>query len=431
MGRMIRLLDKPLRAFTIYAFVVLAASIPVYYLIVDSIWSREIDEHNQLMATATIKNLTKYSRDASIDSAVYIWNKIRPNTRINHVSGLRPDSIYNQYRENPYAEGDINRYQGLVRYFTIHGKSYAIAIETNMEESSETIAAITLAAFLLSALLITGFILLNRQISGKLWRPFHNTLRQMQQFDLNTQQKPVFAPTGIIEFEQLNREIQQLIAGNIEVYRQQKEFTENASHELQTPLAIVSSKIDLLLQDEMLSGRQSELIFDAGQALSRMARLTRNLLLLARLESNQYPETEVTDIAATLNNVVDSMADFAEGKNINLQLQNQATVKIETNAVLLEILLGNLLMNAVRHSSAGACVGITFNGHVLQIDNPGTDGLNPSGLFKRFGTVAKNTPGSGLGLAIVKQIGNRYNWPVQYSFANNRHCFTVIFGQNA
>src|SRR5690606_20238110 len=135
----------------------------------------------------------------------------------------------------------------------INGKWYHLRIETNVEETDETMLAITIVTLLFFVLLVIGFIMLNRQIAKKIWQPFRNTLEKLKSFDLTTRQAVSFDQTDIEEFEELNQSLQKLINKNILVYTQQKIFIENASHELQTPLAVLKSKMNLLLQHKNIT----------------------------------------------------------------------------------------------------------------------------------------------------------------------------------
>ena len=185
---MIKLLDKPLKAFTTYAMVVLLCSIPVYFLIIDLIWVHEINEHNQIVAEVTKKNLTRLNfNEARMKSAISLWNRLQPETKIQEVREIKNDSTYNVYRKDTYTtEGGYDRFQGLVTYFEINHKRYSLTVEANVEESYETIIAITAITIIFFIILLIGFIKLNKRISLKLWRPFYQTLEKIKAFDLSS-----------------------------------------------------------------------------------------------------------------------------------------------------------------------------------------------------------------------------------------------------
>lgn len=426
-----QLLNKPLRAFTSYAFVVLACSIPAYYFIMDYIWISELDEHNRIIAARTKHSLNSIgNNEQQIAQHVEFWNQLQPNTTLKPTSSLKPDSIYNLYKQKPFTlDKDIDRFQGLVTYFNIHDKPYQLTVETNVEESHETILSITLVTLLFFVLLLFGFILINKKISAKLWQPFYDTLEKLQTFNLDEQKNIAFSTSDIAEFASLNEVLTKLIGANVSAYQHQKEFTENASHELQTPLAILQTKLELLLQNRALNKEQSQHIEEARRALTRATRINKNLLLLAKIENQQYTERQPLKLKEVVIENLDLFIDYAASKKICFVQQIEAEVAIEGNKHLVDILVANLLLNAVKHNVEGGDIHIHLSSTKLSIANTGQDSLDTKALFKRFGRVAQ-TPGTGLGLAIVKEICVQHGWDIVYQFQDGQHCFLINFSES-
>ncbi|MGY4384996.1 signal transduction histidine kinase [Pedobacter sp. UYP24] len=426
MGNM-KLLDKPLKAYTRYAMLVLLASIPVDFLMVDWIWIHEVNEHNLIVSESTKQNLKSLQlSNAQLDQATKLWNQLTPETRLHEVEKLAADSNYTIYRKNTYIPNKgFDRYHGLVSYFELNGRFYSITVETNVEESYETIFGITAITVVFFIILLVGFIKLNKRISGRLWKPFYQTLEKMRSFDLSNHKNIAFEPSNIVEFEEMNAEINKLIIGNVSAYNQQKEFTENASHELQTPLAIVQSKLDILLQDPSLTNDQSAIIEETNNALSRISRINKNLLLLAKIDNQQFMDKETFNVLPILKDLLKSLSVFAADKPIHLTAVSEPV--IEGNKMLVDIMLTNLLMNAIRHTGNDAEIVILLDGNQLSISNQGETELDSARLFQRFGSTSKHTPGSGLGLSIVREICERYGWTISYEYLHNLHTFKVIF----
>ena len=160
-----------------------------------------------------------------------------------------------------------------------------------------------------------------------------------------------------------------------------------------------------------------------------MSRVNKNLLLLTKIENSQYMEKDTIEVQELLANLIPQFETIAAGKQIKLTIQLQAAVSINGNRALVEILLNNLITNAIRHSEAGSNVLIELTPISFIISNPGERSLQTEQLFKRFASATIQQPGTGLGLAIVKQICNRYGWIIQYAFNNGRHVFTLHFVQ--
>ena len=347
---MSKLLSRSLKRFVVYAAVVLACSIPVYYFILSELWRYEMAEHN-----------------------------------------------------------------------------IALSPEAGREDSFLIIGTVTALTVLFFCLLLAGLVFLNRRSSRKLWHPFYDSLHKIRGFDLSSQQSIRFEQTDIAEFAELNEQLNKLIAGATKAYNQQKEFADNASHELQTPLAIIQSKLDLLLQSQSLITEQYNIIEDAHKALTRVGRINKNLLLLTRIDNSQYMDEEVIDFTALVQNTIELFSGFATTKQILLENDLTDAVTISGNKELVGILLNNLLNNAIQHSPAGSTVHIKLSGQALVLSNKGSAPLNPQQLFKRFGVAQSGSPGTGLGLALAKQIADRYQWRLTYAFDQDCHIFSLHF----
>jgi len=296
------------------------------------------------------------------------------------------------------------------------------------EDTFIIIGAVTLLTVVFFIVMLGGFILLNRRISRRLWQPFYLSLEKIKNFRLDQQNPIQFDNPDILEFSELNQSLDRLITGNIDVFSQQKEFAENASHELQTPLAIIQSKLELLLQSTTLNDKQYDIIEDALKALARVSRINKNLLLLTKIEGSQYMDKENVDLSRLLMKTVPLFINFRDDKQIDLIQDISPGVCIEGNKILIEILLNNLITNAIRYSPVNQPLRIALNDNLLTITNRGAIGLNPDKLFKRFATGSSESPGTGLGLSIVKQICMRYGWVITYRFVDQSHIFSVRFG---
>lgn len=289
------------------------------------------------------------------------------------------------------------------------------------------IAAVTLLTALFFLLLLGGFILMNKRISRKIWQPFYNSIDEIRRFDLHKQQSVQFEQTDIEEFSTLNKNLQALINSSITAYRQQKEFIDNASHELQTPLAIVQSKLEMLLQSQPLTSQQYQQIEETIRALGRISRINKNLLLLSKIENSQYSESEQVSLSGIIDSLLQQLNPFIDDRGVIIEKQVTAPVTLVCNPVLIEILLTNLLINAIRYSKPGSTIQLQLQPHSLLVQNPGPAALQADQLFKRFASANPEKPGTGLGLAIVKEICLRYGWQAAYDFERGNHRFLIRF----
>lgn len=424
------LLHKSLRPLTIFAFVIFVLSIPIYFLLVDWIWLKELDENNELIAQRIENKFNEqHISGEKLEESITFWNEIQSVGRIEPVIGpLQKDSVYTILRQNPYAkEKAIDRFRGLVTNVRIHNNNFTLTIETNVEESEETVAYIAVVTLFFFFILIVGFWILNKRLSEKLWRPFQDTLQKLKSFQLNKHTEIEFIETDIVEFKELNTALDKLLRHNIAIYKSQKEFTENASHELQTPLAIIKNKLDLLLQNEAITDRQYKIIEEINRALIRITRINKNLLLLAKIENHQFDDTEMVDISQLIQQCLEQFKEHACHKNILIQTDIETGRFIEGNRTLIEILLNNLMLNAIRHNKHNGTITISLNKNELNISNTGSTALNSEKLFERFAVSSSEATSSGLGLAIIKEICNSHNWTIRYQFADHEHIFFIHF----
>lgn len=290
-----------------------------------------------------------------------------------------------------------------------------------MNRSIISISLLTIILILLVSLLI------NRWLIRHLWQPFYVTLSGIKKYRLGENKNPEFPKSSIDEFNLLNNTLDQFIGSAEKEYTLLREFTENASHELQTPLAVVRSKLDTLIQDEHLSEAQSQAAQAAYEAIQKMARLNQSLLLLSKIENRQFSETREVELKKVIE---EKMADWQElwlSKNLDIQ----ATLEpwsVNMNPQLADILLNNLFSNVTRHTPEGGKVLIQLQDKSLKLSNSAANGsLDPGKLFQRFSKGGQATDQYGLGLSIIRQIAEVSGITVDYRFANTLHIFTISF----
>ncbi|PSL34029.1 sensor histidine kinase [Dyadobacter jiangsuensis] len=426
MGRMKKLLDQSLRPLVIYAFTVLVISIPVYFLIIDVIWENELDKHHYAIREKLEKRLTHLSLpDTAVDNMIAVLDKIQPGFSFNETTTPRPDSLYTVIRFDSFMN-DREQFRCLTTDIRVNHKLYRVLVETNMEEVDETILAIGGVTVFFIMLLLAGFIYLNRKTALRIWQPFYDTLAGLRTFRLESGKAVPLPVSDVTEFTDLNASLDTLMQGSLASYRQQKEFTENASHELQTPLAIVKSRLDMLLQSQSLDAGQMRIVEQVYQAINRVSRINKNLLLLARIEHAQFEEKEQIALDETLAGVAEQFADRFENNALHYT-ESIEPFRVEANPVLTEILVTNLLVNAVRYTPTGGEVLVHLAGGVLTVSNTGAEALLAKNLFRRFAQASDEHAGSGLGLAIAREICDRYGWQIGYDFAQGMHRFSVRF----
>lgn len=295
-------------------------------------------------------------------------------------------------------------------------------IDTDIDLMKDVAVGITLQYIETAIVISIAVMITMRRSTKKIWKPFDDTLKKIEAFRLGKDNAPEFTQTDISEFQRLNTALTNLIKRDISSYKVQKEFTENASHELQTPIAIIRSDLDMLLQ-ENLTEKESELVGNMYDVTKRLEHLNRSLLLLAKIENNQYEEKEEIQLGEFVKSLLPDY-DRLFSTGVVLVLQSQPTVCV--NRTLLQVLVNNLVVNALRNSDNNIPVNILLTNNSMEITNHSAQAkLDETTLFSRFNNPTRQKRGNGLGLAIVKQICDHYKWDIRYSYADNKHTFTV------
>jgi signal transduction histidine kinase len=429
MGIMKNLMDVPLRQFSTYAFIILLISLPVYFLVINSIWIEELDEHNLWIKESFVENSKKLDENTffqTIDS----WNALFPSLIIKEIEETREneDSVFTTTKTIKIGdEVEENQFRVLESQTVIHNKPMLLRIETNYEENDETFLSIAILTFIFFLAIIIGLVLLNRKISGRLWKPFNQMLAQLDGFNLNGKDKFQLPETDIIEFSRMSHTVEELVNRNMSIYEEQKVFLENASHELQTPLAIANTKVELLYQSESLDERDLNILSEIEKALKRMSRMNQSLLFLSKLENNQFRDQDEIQLSALVSDAFSNLHELYENNALHLTSEITPFIIVQGNKVLVEMLIYNLVSNAFKHTNQSGRLEVLLTKSHLTVINSGSVALDRELIFRRFYKNQQDPASTGLGLAIAKEICSTLGWILTYEFKDTSHKFSVSF----
>jgi len=323
-----------------------------------------------------------------------------------------------RHREDRY-------FRQLLFSVTVSGQAYTVSVSKSEDEARDLLGWVVLITIGVILLLMGILFLANRILLRRLWQPFYNTLGAIRTFNLsNRRSLPAHPATPIDEFKELDAAVGQMTQKILKDYEMLKNFADNASHEMQTPLAIINSKLDLMIQDPALEEkhlRQLQAMYDAVRRLSKM---NQSLLLLTKIENNQFADTDLVDLAPLIEEKLLQFEDLIRAKNLSVRSELDHS-GVRMNPYLADILLNNLLSNAIRHNQADGRFTIDLHDDHLDIGNTGpVFHFDPALIFDRF-TKGPRSEGTGLGLAIVRQICDNYGFALSYSFREPLHIIHI------
>jgi len=305
---------------------------------------------------------------------------------------------------------------------TIEKKGFVITIFQTLSEKNELLKDISLYLFFLFFSLLLISILINYLIARKLWSPFYSSVKIAGKFDIQSDKPLVLPSTDIVEFNQLNDVFTTMTRKMRDDYLNLKEFSENASHEIQTPLAVIRAKADLLMQQKNLNKDSINLVKSINEATTKLFKLNQGLLLISKIENQVFHEKKQVSLKKIAESGLENYKEIMHLKKIKVEFEASDEAIVEMNETLSEVLISNLLSNAVRFNFDGGFIKCHIDNKYLIITNSGSPmKVNPEDLFRRFHKVGDNPQSVGLGLSIVKKITESYGMSITYKCKDTIH----------
>lgn len=334
--------------------------------------------------------------------------------------------LYMQDADDEYPELEPARL--LATAFQTNGKYYELQIINPMVEEDDLIEELVYDAIWLYLLLMVCLVLINNFVLQRLWKPFYSFLSRLKLYRIGSGQNLPEVQTTTKEFADLQNAVAILLQRNIENYEQQKQFIGNASHELQTPLAIALNKLELLVENGDLQNNQAKSIAEVMDIIENLVRLNKSLLLLSKIENRQFLENQNVLLNEVVKQSVNELEEMAAFRQIEISVSEKAKLSVNMDVSLANTVVSNLLRNAIFHNVPKGKVIVEVSENALQISNTGIKSpLNSERIFSRFykSNTAQNS--TGLGLAIVKAIVDLYGFEILYRYEQDMHGFEVKF----
>jgi signal transduction histidine kinase len=408
------------RASIIISISVLLVSGVIYYLTINHIARQQLDSD----LTEEVEEVVDY-----VNTNQHLPKPIDFDEDITTFAKTNLQAFDTRFFDAPYAntkEKEIEKGRAVSALIKVNGENYIVTIVESRENTEYLIQIISGITLLLTAVLLGVLIVTNRYVLNGLWKPFYNILQQVKRFNVAESARITTIASQVDEFTDLSDAVAKMSTRVATEYQGLKTFTENASHEMMTPLAVITSKLDMLIQDESLKPDQFAQITDIYSAAGRLSRLNQSLLLLVKIDNNLLGDNEKLSVKTIILDKAQQFQEMLHNKNIELNYELD-DLQVTASKYLIDVLINNLFGNAIRHNKNSGRIEITLSGKKLCFQNTGDPApLQQDAIFERF-YKGGTSEGTGLGLAIIKNICTLYHWEINYRFNEGMHCFWVEF----
>lgn len=418
-----KLIKKIALIYGISTFIIVILSGTASYYLLETKIEKRIDSRLKLEKDAIQKNI---NRNPSIILTAYNSERIRIDTLTPVKPENNSDSIYSLYSQD---ELDKKVYKVRVLRSTIifSERSFLITIKRGLEGTTLFAESLFFIFLITFTLMFTLVVLVQVFFVRNAWRPFYETLSTLKKSNLH-KETVVFDKTNIKEFNELNTELNDFSKRTRDTFILQKQYSENLSHELLTPLAIIRSKTELLLQAPNLSEQDLLNLDSIIQTVGRLHKVNQGLILLSKIENNQFIDKKTINIKELLNESLENFEDQIRLKHLEVRLEMVPDFELNTNPTLLTILVFNLIKNSIFHNIDKGDVKIMLQNNLLTITNTGAiNNKNGEYFFNRFVSDKPSENSIGLGLSIAKRICDLFGYNITYKSTDNKHTVSVSF----
>jgi signal transduction histidine kinase len=410
-----RLIQQINKQYIFFSFIVLILAGASIFFILKLVLDEETDER----LAHTFKQIVRQENQYLDEVEVYPIMSVRRNYS-NANQRYFSDTLLHVRKKS-------EKYRQLVDYAERNGIKYKITLREEALESDDLYETLTLIILLSFTSLLVALFIINKRIAQKIWSPFFENLEKLKKFSLQSLNPFTPTETQTDELNEMNVVLKSLTNKVMADYDNLKKFSENASHELQTPLAIIRTKIESILEENALSSTQAEKIQAIYHNINRLSKINKGLILLTKIENKQFTGQEEVSFNDIINAQIENFSELIEMKELEFHYQYRSDWKINGDKILVEMLINNLFGNAILHNSEKGRLIIELDSHLLKFSNSGEEVVaEKERLFERF-YKSGATGSTGLGLAITKQICLSLSLKIGYTFENQLHIFKISF----
>lgn len=305
-----------------------------------------------------------------------------------------------------------------------YGMAYRLVVSIPTFEREDVIEAILIHLVILYTVLVCTILIVTVLVFKFSMKPLYSLLKWLDGYRPGSGTEGFPDEDSVLEFRKLTSAARETIERAENHLERQKQFIGNASHELQTPLAVLGNRIEWMMDNTKLTEEQFTELSKMRQSINRLTRLNRTLLLLSKIDSGHFLDRTDVDIVSIIENELEVYKEIFATKEIVCNTKLPKSFVVPMDEMLATTMVSNLLKNAFVHSHSGGVVEVSISRGAFSVSNSGDEALDETRLFDRFYTSGK-TGSTGLGLALVKSISDYYDFALNYGFRDGTHCFSV------
>lgn len=409
--------------FTLIVFFSLSFGFVVFYFAIERAASQS--------AIGKLEGLNRVIENKLKTYSVAEIERMHPHVKIENLSEKDLHLVDEVIRKGNYEWNEMLQtmvnHVSVTTYPFVGDKHYAIRSQISLTiiDDQYLVGIVMTVAWIMVFIIIT-IIFFGEFIARILYTPFFHVLQQMKSFDVRENKPLNLIDSNIDEFSQLNHFFYKNSQQSVQHYESLKEFTQNISHELQTPISNIKGKLELMLNSD-LTEKQMTALSSMYDELNKVSSINQSLVLLMSLDHHKVSEDAI-NFSEILEDVVANYEDVIAMNEIDLDLNITPNIYVRLNPLLAEIAISNLVGNAIRHNVEKGFISITLNSSFLKISNSGKEQeFSNETIFNRFNKGKHNASSIGIGLALVKKIIDVYDFKILYKFHENVHDFIVRF----
>ena len=406
-------------------FIILLGWAVFFYLGIMSEVNDEVDDsledYSELIITRSLAGKELPAHDSGSNNQFFLREVDESYVRSHQAISYRDSMIYIKEKNETEPARILT-----TLFKDKENRHYELSVFTPTIEKRDLQEAIFHLLIALFATLLIAILVINIWVFRRSMKPFYQLLDWLDKYRLGQENEPLDISTYTTEFRKLNETVKRYASHSEEIYRQQKLFIGNASHEIQTPLAVCQNRIEMLMEDESLSEEQLSELAKTYQTLEYVSKLNKSLLLLSKIDNSQFVDSANVCINELVHRYMDDYQEVYDYKEIQITLNEKENFHLQINETLASMLITNLLKNAYVHNNEHGTIQIEIGKDYITFSNSGDlQPLDEKRVFERFYQGKKKEGTTGLGLAIVAAICRQCSLAVSYRFVNNKHEFHV------